>query len=259
MGDTSLRRASGVLARVRKSGSTLPGRRIPAAMLSLWTSSPRWVVLFMAGPPYVARAAGLSRDQSTNPCGRGRPLESVHMMTRRERDRRSVPHGLHAPLHLVGSHIFDMRGNVPPMAEGVLELARAVAVELVLDRSQGLGPRLDGLLENCIGVFHIDIHGHRTAAQRLGALNAHLRKLVREHDHRVAEGKLRVADLVVGGVHSHRLGGTEHLGVEDDGVAGPVDAEIRSDLRVLVGNRLHVCHGVSSGWSEWVAFEEATE
>src|SRR5680860_846420 len=82
MGDTSLRRASGVLARVRKSGSTLPGRRIPAAMLSLWTSSPRWVVLFMAGPPYVARAAGLSRDQSTNPCGRGRPLESVHMMTR---------------------------------------------------------------------------------------------------------------------------------------------------------------------------------
>src|SRR5680860_1501512 len=93
MGDTSLRRASGVLARVRKSGSTLPGRRIPAAMLSLWTSSPRWVVLFMAGPPYVARAAGLSRDQSTNPCGRGRPLESVHMMTRRSLARIRAPGG----------------------------------------------------------------------------------------------------------------------------------------------------------------------
>src|SRR5436309_13233521 len=48
-----------------------------------------------------------------------------------------------------------------------------------------------------------------------------------------------MADLAVGPTHAHALRGSEHLRVEIDGLGGAVDDEVRADLRVAVGNRLH--------------------
>src|SRR5213078_5303797 len=48
-----------------------------------------------------------------------------------------------------------------------------------------------------------------------------------------------MADLAVGPTHAHALRRSEHLRVEIDGLGGAVDDEVRADLRVAVGNRLH--------------------
>ena len=40
-----------------------------------------------------------------------------------------------ALLHLLGGHVLDVSGDVPAVTEGVLEPPRAIAVELVLDRT----------------------------------------------------------------------------------------------------------------------------
>src|SRR5881275_2108066 len=48
-----------------------------------------------------------------------------------------------------------------------------------------------------------------------------------------------MADLAVGPTHAHALRRSEHLRVEIDGLGGTVDDEVRADLGVAVGNRLH--------------------
>src|SRR4029077_9353426 len=41
-----------------------------------------------------------------------------------------------AARHLVRRHVLDVRRDAPPVAERIFELARPIAVELVLDRAQ---------------------------------------------------------------------------------------------------------------------------
>ena len=54
-----------------------------------------------------------------------------------------------------------------------------------------------------------------------GPADAHLGELVRQHDERVADLELGVADLAVGAGHAHPLLGAEDLGVELDRVRAP--------------------------------------
>src|SRR5262249_60957593 len=51
----------------------------------------------------------------------------------------ALRHLRHAPAHLLGGDVLDVAGDAPPVPERVPELARAVAVELVLDRADRRG------------------------------------------------------------------------------------------------------------------------
>jgi hypothetical protein len=53
--------------------------------------------------------------------------------------------------------VLDVRGDAPPMPEGILELPRPpVTVELILDRLDLFCTHLDRAVEDIIDVFDID-------------------------------------------------------------------------------------------------------
>src|SRR5437867_2912816 len=137
-----------------------------------------------------------------------------------------------------------MRGDAPAMAERILELPRTIAVELVLDRPQRGGTFLDGAVEDVIHVLDVNTDGHRRAAHGLGAAVFHVRELVGEHDQRVADLELGMADLAAGCAHAHALPRAEHGSIEVDRIARAIDGEVRCDFRVALGDRLYVRHGV---------------
>src|SRR6266852_985885 len=58
--------------------------------------------------------------------------------------------GLHPPLHLRWRDVFLVGGDGPLVAEGVLQRAGAVAVELVLQLSHYLPARRDGAREQLV-------------------------------------------------------------------------------------------------------------
>src|SRR5205823_14614397 len=64
-------------------------------------------------------------------------------------------------LHLVGRHVLDMRGHVPAVAEGILEVSGPVPVELVLDVAEGLGARVERRLKDGVDVLDIHVEGER--------------------------------------------------------------------------------------------------
>ena len=67
-----------------------------------------------------------------------------------------LPHvGLGTPGHLLGRDILFVRGEHPLVSKGILESAGAVAVELILHRTQGLGARLHRL--DGRGIYILDI------------------------------------------------------------------------------------------------------
>jgi len=44
-------------------------------------------------------------------------------------------HRVGTVLHLVGSHVLDVSGDIPSVTKGILESPGAIAIELVLDRA----------------------------------------------------------------------------------------------------------------------------
>jgi hypothetical protein len=60
-----------------------------------------------------------------------------------------------------------MRSHVPAVTIGILELPGTIAIELILDRSQRLGPRLDCALERGVRVIEVDVDRDRRASDRL--------------------------------------------------------------------------------------------
>src|SRR5215204_4299052 len=141
--------------------------------------------------------------------------------------------------HLLGGNVLDVRRHAPPMPEGVLELTRPIAVELVLDRTQLLRACFHRDVEGLVDVLDVHTEGDGRAADLLRADDAHLGELVREHDHGIADLELGVADLAVRRGHAHALGGAEHLDIEVDGLCRAVDREVRADAGIAVGDRLH--------------------
>jgi len=124
------------------------------------------------------------------------------------------------------------------VAEGVGERAAAVAVELVLHGTHDLRARGHRLGDALVDVGDVDREADRGAAARLRADRVHLGVLVGEHDRRVADADLRVADAAVGPGEAHELLGAERLLVEVD------DVQVRRDGVVSVGDGLHG-HGVA--------------
>ncbi len=153
--------------------------------------------------------------------------------------RSAARHLGHALLHLFRRDVLDVRRDVPTMSERVDELSRTVAVELVLDRTQFGRAVLERAVERDVDVLDVHTHGHRSVAELLRADEIHVRNLVGEHDHRVADRHLGMPDLPVRPTHTHGLGCAEHRRIEVDRVRRAVDGQVRNHARVLIGNGLH--------------------
>src|SRR5436190_4950970 len=143
-----------------------------------------------------------------------------------------------AALELGHRQILLVRGDVPDVAERILERAGAIAVELVLHRPDDLRAGGARARNSGVDVLHVHVDRHRRSAARLRAEEIHRGEFIREHDARTADPDLGVADRPARAGHAHDLLRAERLLVELDRVRGAADAEVRRD-RVIAGwNRL---------------------
>jgi hypothetical protein len=63
---------------------------------------------------------------------------------------------LGAPVDLFRRHIFDVGCHRPNMAEGIFQRAGAVAIELILQRANDFGSRIDGLLKALVNILQVE-------------------------------------------------------------------------------------------------------
>src|SRR5271156_5220085 len=85
-------------------------------------------------------------------------------------------------LHLLGCHAFNMATKQPFVAERISDRARALAVELILERADDGGAGFNRLLEGVVDVVNVQMNRECGAAQRFGSANAVFRVFVREHE-----------------------------------------------------------------------------
>lgn len=66
-----------------------------------------------------------------------------------------------AALDFFGGELFCLRGDHPDVAEGIGELAGALAVELILHRVEHFGAGSEGARGDCVHVIYleVDLHG----------------------------------------------------------------------------------------------------
>src|ERR1700754_7365 len=105
------------------------------------------------------------------------------------------------------------------MAEGVLYYAVPVAPELVFERMDHGGARVDGLLELRVDIGDNEVNGHRRTAERLGCRRlapTHFREVVVEHHRRPVDPEGGVDQLAVRTGHPAMLDRAERLHVEID-------------------------------------------
>src|SRR3954468_4862591 len=72
----------------------------------------------------------------------------------------ALGHGRRSLRHLVGRDVLDVGRDAPPVAPRVLELRGPVAVELVLERPDLLGTRLERGTEGLVDVLDVDRDRH---------------------------------------------------------------------------------------------------
>src|SRR5689334_7236207 len=114
-------------------------------------------------------------------------------------------HRGHAAGDLFQAHVFLVGGEVPGVAEGILERAGPVAVELVRDRTHLGRARVQRLAELLVDVVDVEQQAHRAAPEVTGSARLHLGMLVGQHHDRVPDLDLGVPDPIVGGGNPHDL------------------------------------------------------
>jgi hypothetical protein len=124
------------------------------------------------------------------------------------------------------------------VAERVGDRPEAIAPELIGDLHRERRTRVDRLLHDGVDVLDVHEDARARAAQLLGRPGRRLRRRVGEHDHRVSDAELGVADPVVRRIHAHALLGAERTLVVLDRLRRVVDGEIRREGVVPVRNRL---------------------
>src|ERR1700722_12852816 len=139
-----------------------------------------------------------------------------------------------APRHLLLGDVLHVRGDVPAMSIGVLELPGTIPIELIFDLAQPFRSSLDRALECSICVLDVDVDRHGRPSDRFGTLDVHPRVLVGKHNHGLANLKLGVTDLAVGSIQAHALAGAQHSLVELDRLVRTIDDQVGHYLRVVV-------------------------
>src|SRR5260221_5895084 len=167
----------------------------------------------------------------------------------RANSQRLFSGGLHCLLgafvHLLRRHIFLVRRDAPVMSEGVPQKTRTVSIELVFDRSLDFRSLRDRFFENFVAIWNIHIQTHRRRTDGLCARMAHLQVFVRQHDARVADLQLGMADLAVGTIRAYAYGRAENVLVEFDRFRGTLDDEVRRNVVVSLGNVVGFAHNFS--------------
>src|SRR6266568_3917348 len=109
-----------------------------------------------------------------------------------------------------------MSCDIPEMPERVFDTAHPVSVELIRHRSSHLRPRTDSLVEYRVYLIAVEKDTHRRPAKRLRTACFHLRQFVREHDGRIANSNLGVADLPISFRHAQQFRCAKCLLIELD-------------------------------------------
>src|ERR1700722_3995917 len=114
-----------------------------------------------------------------------------------------------AALHLLGRHTLEMPAPQPLVSERVAYRARALTVELVLERFEHARTGLYRARKCRIHVRYVQVHQESSTAERARSAYALLGVLIREHERRRPDPDLGVADAPA------RLGQAEQfLGAE---------------------------------------------
>src|SRR6185295_20252440 len=94
--------------------------------------------------------------------------------------------------------VLDVRRDMPAVAERIFDCAGAIAIELVLDRAHDLAAGRGRARNRRIDVRHVEMDLQGRAAARLRPEELHRVVLVGEHDTRIADLDLAVAELSLG-------------------------------------------------------------
>src|SRR5262245_59150063 len=112
------------------------------------------------------------------------------------------------------------------MAERILNVARPITVELVHHWPYSLRASRYSLVETSIHIFNVQHDAHRRSAQSPRASIPHLRILVGQHDGRISDLDLSVANLPIRATHAHEFLGTKGFLVKLDGTGGILEHQI---------------------------------
>jgi hypothetical protein len=115
------------------------------------------------------------------------------------------------------------------VAEGIDELAVAVAPEGVAQRHQGLGAGGHGALPYRIGVAHVEVHDDRRALEGERPAAAVVGKIVAQHEHGIADAHFGVHDPAVRAGHAGYLDGAEALAVKVERPGRAFADQVRGD------------------------------
>ena len=140
----------------------------------------------------------------------------------------------HPAVHLLDRQILLALGNVPPVSERIGDMSDAIAVELIGRRRHEPRTGGDGALHPSIRIVDLEVHRHRRSAERFRTRESVLRRLLGQHEDRVADLELRVRDAPVP-LEAHQLARAERARVEVDGRRRVLDAKARR-------RRLPSCH-----------------
>src|SRR5882757_75252 len=137
-----------------------------------------------------------------------------------------------------------MSGDAPQMSKRILNETGTIAVELVLHRLQNFRFFRHGLFDNlvAIGDVHVQAYRRPTDAGRADVTLAHFWIFVREHEARVADLQLRMADLSIGAIHTHDFGCAKNILAILDRSGSVLDDEVGSNRVVSLGNVMDFAH-----------------
>ena len=186
--------------------------------LSIFRNAPRLPGTSMTSPARAPRTTD-AQDTASRPehpvslplCVWSMPISMLMLTTTSKGGRDQKPsngsavlasrachHFRETPLHLLRRHFFEAMSDVPAMARGVTEPARALAVELVLRLALNLGACLGGTTDHRIRIVDLQMQSNRGAAQSQRSQDAVLRELFSQQERCPAEIEFGVPYAAVG-------------------------------------------------------------
>jgi hypothetical protein len=126
-------------------------------------------------------------------------------------------------------HVVEVLADVPAVPERIIELTVAVAPEHVRKRLSDLSPRRQRPRERRLRIAHGETEDNRGPAQRRRPDHPHLRELVRDVQHAVADPQLDRHESPVGGGNPCDLLCSERVPIEPGGLIGAANDEVRCD------------------------------
>src|SRR6185312_15379086 len=110
--------------------------------------------------------------------------------------------GSGALFHLFRRNVLNVSPDMPHVPKRINEAAGSITIELVFNWSKLFGASFESLFEDRIDVFNIKHDAGGRATERLGTDTFILGMLVREHNRRIANFDLSVADFSVRPINS---------------------------------------------------------